>query len=144
MKRSFQFLLLTGMFVILGMSAFAQGSAGWKIVLNHDNSPFTMHIYNDEMTFFFNAKSDTLCFSLSNGKPIKDNFTIEVTLRNSKKALFTSTEKNMAAGKTQIVVPMGDVLKAATGQKLPAKPKYTISVMDKTTVKEKIDFEFKE
>ncbi len=144
MKKLVQIILFAGILTILGNTAAAQGSAGWQIVLNNDRSPLSILIYNNEMTFYFNPKTDTLFFSLNNKKPIKDVFTIEVTQRNSKKTIFVSTEKNLSSGKSQIVVPMGDVYKAAASQKLPAKPKYTISIKEKTTVKEKINFEFKE
>jgi hypothetical protein len=144
MKKLFQILFFAALVTILANTAVAQGSAGWRMVLNNDNSAFTIHIYNNEMTFYFSPKADTLSVSLNNNKPIKDGYTVEVTLRNSKKALYTTTEKNLSPGKAQIVVPMADVYKAVTGQKLPSKPKYTLSIMDKTTVKEKINFEFKE
>ena len=71
-------------------------------------------------------------------------FTVEVTLRNSKKPIYVSTEKNLTSGKTQITIPMSDVYKAAVSQKLPSKPKYTISIKDKANVKEKFNFEFRE
>jgi hypothetical protein len=144
MTRLVRMFFLTGILVILGNTAIAQGSAGWQILLNNDRSPFSIHVYNNEMTFYFSPKNDTLTFSLNNSKPIKDNFVVEVTLRNSKKAIYTSTEKNLASGKLQIIIPMADVYKAAIGQKLPSKPKYTIAIKDKTTVKEKLNFEFKD
>jgi hypothetical protein len=144
MTRFLRLFFFTGIMVILGNTAIAQGSAGWQILLNNDRSPFSIHVYNNEMTFYFSPKKDTLTFSLNNSKPIKDNFVVEVTLRNSKKSIYTSTEKNLASSKLQIIIPMADVYKAATGQKLPSKPKYTIAIKDKTTVKEKLNFEFKE
>ena len=144
MKKLLQIFLIAGILVILGKTTAAQGSAGWQMVINNDHSPMTIRTYNNEMTFYFSPKTDTLFFSLNNNKPIKDIFTIEVTLRNSKKALFVSNDKSLSPGKAQIIVPMSDVYKAATSQKLPSKPKYTISIKEKTAVKEKFNFEFKE
>ena len=144
MKKLLQVIFYAGILVILGNNLAAQGTAGWQIVLNNNHSPFNLRISNNEITFYFSPKADTLFFSLNNNKPIKDVFTVEVTLRNSKKSIFVSTEKNLSAGRLQIIVPIGEVYKAATNQKLPSKPKYTLSIMDKTTVKEKINFEFKE
>ena len=95
MKRLLQIVFFAGIFIILGNTTVAQGSAGWQILVNNDHSPFTIRIYNNEMTFFLSPKTDTLYFSLNNNKPIKDVFTVEVTLRNSKKSIFVSTEKNL-------------------------------------------------
>lgn len=144
MKKSILFLLLLGIFMAAGKSTFSQGMAGWRMLLNGDHSAFTIHIYNEEMTFYFNPKSDTLTFSPSNNKPIKDYVTIEVSLKNSKKVIYTSTEKNVSSDKSKIVVAVADIVKATSTQKLPKKPKYQIAVMEKTNVKEKIYFEFKE
>ena len=94
------------------------------------------------MNFYFNPNTDTLTFSQVNKKPMKSNITIQVTLRNSPKAIYTTTDKNFNGDKTQIIVSLGDVYTAATSTKLPSKPKYTIQVMDRTVAREKINFEF--
>ena len=120
----------------------AQG--GWKMTVNSDRSPFNVRIQNTEMTFVFNPNTDTLTFSMGNNKAMKIGFVVEFALKNNSKVVFTTNEKFFNFDKTQIVVPLAEVWADAKTQKLPNKPKFIISIKEKTAVKEKLNFEFKE
>ena len=131
-------LLLAGMAV----TGSAQSSSEWTMLLNNDNSAFKVKIANKEMTFCFDQSKDTLSFYLGAKKALKPGFVVEVILKNNNKVVYTSTEKNISADKTEIIVPMSQVFDALKGMKLPSKPKYALSIKDKNLVKETILFEF--
>ena len=138
MKTFTKIILLTGILVSLSLTSNAQ----WRMVLNSDHAPFQIVVQGNEWTYYFNPNTDTLTFSQVNKKPMKSNITIQVTLRNNTKAIYTTTDKNFSGDKTEIIVSLGDVYAAATSTKLPSKPKYTLNVMDRTAVREKVNFEF--
>lgn len=119
-----------------------QGTNGWNMVLNNNHASFAVNFTNNETTYYFNAATDTLFFSQGNKKPMKNNFNIEVTLKNNPKPIFTSDEKCFSADKTTIIIPVNEISIAISKTKLPSKPKFVISVKDRTVVKEKINFEF--
>jgi hypothetical protein len=58
--------------------------------------------------------------------------------------VYTSGDKNLSSDKSVIILPMADVYAALKGIKLPSKPKYVISIKEKTIVREKLLFEFAE
>ena len=122
----------------------AQSSNEWSMILNNNHSAFTVKIINNELTFYFNNVTDTLSFSQGNKKTIKSGIVIEIMIKNNNKIIFTSTEKNWNFDKTEIIIPMSDVYNSLKGIKLPAKPKYLISIKDKNVVKEKLLFNFNE
>ena len=124
--------------------ANAQSANEWHILLNNDHSAFNAKLMNNEMTFFFSAQKDTLSFFHGNKKTVKKEITIEVSLKNNGKVVFTSGDKNLNSDKTVIILPMADVFAALKGMKLPSKPKYQISIKEKTTIREKLLFEFTE
>lgn len=138
-KKLFCLTLLVAAFA---GTASGQGSNGWNMVLNSNHSAFIIKSANGEMTFYFDPAKDTLSFSMGSKKPMKDNFTVEVTLKNNTKPIFTSTDKNFNADKTAIIVAINDVSEAIAKIKVPSKPKYVISIKDRTVVKEKFNFEF--
>ena len=133
-------LLFTGTTII----AKGQGANEWRILLNNDHSAFSMKLVNNEFTFFFSPQNDTLSFSHGNKKPIKPSFIVEISLKNNSKVIYTSGDKNLNSDKTVITVPMADVYAGLKTIKLPSKPKYVISIKEKTTVREKLLFEFNE
>jgi hypothetical protein len=133
-------LLLSGITLV----SFSQSPNEWRILLNNDHAAFQMKIFNKEMTFTFNPQTDTLSFYPGTKKPVKAGIVVEVSLKNNKKVIYTSTDKNLTGDKMGIVVPMADVYNGLKNVKIPAKPKYIIAIMDKTTVKEQITFEFPE
>ena len=94
------------------------------------------------MTFNFNYANDTLTFSHGNKKGIKAGFLIEVVLKNNNKVVFTSNDKNLNYDKTSIVIPMADVYTSMRSMKVPSKPKYMMSIKDKSATREKLFFEF--
>ena len=96
------------------------------------------------MTFFFNPLTDTLTFSMGNKKAVKSGFVIEITLKNSSKVVFTTSDKNLNNDKTAFIIPLADVSASLKSMKLPSKPKYQINIKDKSVVKDKILFEFTE
>jgi preprotein translocase subunit SecA len=143
MKTFVKISMVAGMVIILSNLSAAQGP-GWRIVLNNDHSAFNISIQNNEMTFNFNPRTDTLTFSQMNQKPIKEIYTVEVTLKNNNKVIFTTTKDNMSSNKTQIILPLNVVYIAAVKQKLPSKPKYVLNIKENNNVREKLNFTFKE
>ncbi|MCX6243223.1 MAG: hypothetical protein NTU98_00830 [Bacteroidetes bacterium] len=143
MKTLVRISMVAAMVIILSSMSLAQGS-GWRILLNNDQKAFDISIQNNEMTFYFNAKTDTLTFSQMSQKPIKDSYTVEVILKNNNKVIFTTTKDNMNTDKTKITLCLSDVYTAAIKQKLPSKPKYVINIKEKNNVREKLIFAFKE
>ena len=138
MKKFLLLAILTlGTIVIVN----AQGAGEWRILLNNDHSPLSMKIMNNEMTFSF-VQKDTLSFSHGNKKAMKPGTVVEVSLKNNSKVIFTSDDKNLSGDKVSINLPMADVSTALKGIKLPAKPKYVITIKEKTTERGKITFEF--
>ena len=133
-------VLFTGTAII----ANAQSANEWHILLNNDHSAFNAKLMNNEMTFFFSAQKDTLSFFHGNKKPLKKEITIEISLKNNGKVVFTSGDKNLNSDKTVIILPMADIYAALKSMKLPSKPKYQISIKEKTTIREKFLFEFAE
>jgi len=133
-------LLFTGITII----AKGQGANEWRILLNNDHSAFNMKLINNEFTFFFSPQTDTLSFSHMNKKPIKPAIVVEVTMKNNNKVIYATGEKNFNSDKTVITVPMADVYAGLKSIKMPSKPKYVISIKEKTTVREKLLFEFTE
>ena len=136
----FLVLLFTGITII----AKGQSANEWRILLNNDHSAFTLKLVNNEFTFFFNSQKDTISFSHGNKKPIKPSIVVEVSLKNNSKVIYTTGDKNLNSDKTVITLPMADVYAALKNIKLPSKPKYVISIKEKTTVREKLLFEFAE
>ncbi|HNY02312.1 MAG TPA: hypothetical protein PKG48_06990 [Bacteroidales bacterium] len=141
--------LITGtlMALLLVSAAFrlaAQSSSEWTMVLNNDHSPFKVKALNSEFTFSFDHQKDTLTFFPGNKKPIKGGFTIEVMIKNNNKIVFTSTDKNLLPDKSGFVLPLNDVYQALQGMKVPSKPRYVISVKDKTVARATFLFEFSE
>jgi len=134
------FLLVAG----VSVAAHAQASGEWHMTLNNDHSAFLIKLVNNEPTFVFNSATDTLSFAQGNSKAMKAGMVVEVTLKNNNKVFYTSTDKNFKADKTQLIVSMADVFGSLKGIKLPSKPKYVLSVKDKTVVKQKLEFEFAE
>ena len=122
-----------------------QSSNEWQMVLNQNHAALKLKMVNSEMTFCFNPASDTLSFSMGNKKAIKGGFLVEVVMKNNNKVIFSSSEKNMSGDKTTIIIPVAEIYSALKEiKKMPSKPKYTLSIKDKNTVKEKILFEFAE
>jgi hypothetical protein len=142
MKKLILNALMLTVFTLMGTILNAQSSNEWSMILNNDHSAFTVKIINNELTFYFSNVTDTLSFSQGNKKPIKSSIVIEILIKNNNKVIFTSTEKNLNPDKTEIIVPMTDVYNSLKGIKLPAKPKYLISIKDKNVVKEKFLFNF--
>jgi len=136
--RIFAVLLLAG----TALAGYAQSSSEWTMLLNNDNSAFRVKIANKEMTFCFDQAKDTLSFYLGAKKALKAGFVVEVVLKNNNKVVYTSSDKNLSADKTEIIVPMSQVYDALKGIKLPSKPKFALSIKDKTLIKETILFEF--
>jgi hypothetical protein len=132
-------LLLTGVIIANG-----QAANEWRILLNNDHSAFTAKVANNEFTFVFNPQLDTLSIAHSNKKPIKPAIVIEVALKNNSKVFYTTTDKNLNSDKTVITLPMADVYAGLKSIKMPSKPKYVLSIKEKTTVREKLNFEFSE
>ncbi len=141
MKMNLLFVLLFAGFAFV---ANGQSSSEWHMVLNQDHAALKIKMVNNDMTFCFNAASDTLTFSLGNKKAIKGGFFVEVVLKNNNKVIYTSNDKNLNSDKTAISIPMADVYSGLKSIKVPSKPKYVLSLKDKTIVKEKILFEFSE
>ncbi|MEI7726376.1 MAG: hypothetical protein WCK09_14805 [Bacteroidota bacterium] len=141
MKMNFLFVLLLTGFAIV---ANGQSSSEWQMVLNKDHAALKVKMVNNDMTFCFNPATDSLTFSLGNKKAIKGGFFVEVVLKNNNKVIYTSSDKNLNSDKTAISVYMGDVYSGLKSIKVPSKPKYVLSIKDKTIVKEKILFEFAE
>jgi len=137
-------LLMVVLFTGTAIIANAQSANEWHILLNNDHSAFNAKLMNNEMTFFFSAQKDTLSFFHGNKKPLKKEITIEISLKNNGKVVFTSGDNNLNSDKTVIILPMADVYAALKGMKLPSKPKYQISIKEKTTIREKFLFEFAE
>lgn len=137
-------LVLVLLFAGIAMIANGQSANEWRILLNNDHSAFSAKIMNNEMTFSFSAQKDTLSFSHTNKKAIKPGIVIEVSLKNNSKVIYTSGDKNLNSDKTIIILPMADVYAALKSIKMPSKPKYVISIKEKTTVREKFFFEFSE
>jgi hypothetical protein len=144
MKSMKMNLLMVVIFFGTAIIANAQSANEWHILLNNDHSAFNAKLMNNEMTFFFSAQKDTLSFFHGNKKPVKKEITIEVSLKNNGKVVFTSGDKNLNSDKTVIILPMADVFAALKGMKLPSKPKYQISIKEKTAIREKFLFEFAE
>ena len=132
--------------LLLGITTMVngQGSNEWRVILNNDHSAFQIKIINHEMTFYFNHLNDTLSFFQGNKKSIKSGVAVEIVLKNSNKVVYTSSDKNFNSGKTEIIIPLADVSDALKNIKLPSKPKYVISIKDRTVVKESLNFEFTE
>jgi len=137
-------LLLVLLFAGITIIAKGQSANEWRILLNNDHSAFTLKLVNNEFTFFFNSQKDTLSFSHGNKKPIKQAIVVEVSLKNNSKVIYTTGDKNLNSDKTVITLLMADVYTALKNIKLPSKPKYVISIKEKTTVREKLLFEFNE
>ncbi len=137
-------LLLVFLFMGITIIAKGQGANEWRILLNNDHSAFTLKLANNELTFFFSPLKDTLSFSLGNKKPIKPAIVVEVSLKNNSKVIYTTGDKNLNSDKTTITLPMADVYAGLKSIKMPSKPKYVISIKEKTTVREKLLFEFTE
>jgi|GEM_PF-2768731 len=137
-------LLLVLLFAGITIIAKGQSANEWRILLNNDHSAFTLKLVNNEFTFFFNSQKDTLSFSHGNKKPIKPAIVVEVSLKNNSKVIYTTGDKNLNSDKTVITLLMADVYTALKNIKLPSKPKYVISIKEKTTVREKLLFEFNE
>ncbi|MCX6248816.1 MAG: hypothetical protein NTW10_13910 [Bacteroidetes bacterium] len=134
------------MILLIGVTLFAKGqnSNEWQMLLNNDHSPFKIKMLNREVTFYFSYVNDTITFSQVSKKAIKSGFTVEISLKNNNKVVFTSDEKSLSSDKMRIIIPMMDVHNALKNIKVPVRPKYVISIKDKTTVKEKLFFEFVE
>ena len=132
-------LLFTGVIIAKG-----QGAGEWRILLNNDHSAFSMKLVNNEFTFVFNSQNDTLSISHANKKPIKPGIVIEVSLKNNNKVVYTTGNNNLNSDKTVITLPMSEVYAGLKAIKLPSKPKYQLSIKEKTTVREKLLFEFSE
>jgi hypothetical protein len=132
--------------LFMGITIIAKGQSAneWRILLNNDHSAFTLKLVNNEFTFFFSPQKDTLSFSHGNKKPIKPSIVVEVSLKNNSKVIYTTSDKNLNSDKTVITLLMSDVYAALKNIKLPSKPKYVISIKEKTTVREKLLFEFTE
>ncbi len=132
--------------LFMGITIITKGQSAneWRILLNNDHSAFTLKLVNNEFTFFFNSQKDTLSFSHGNKKPIKPAIVVEVSLKNNSKVIYTTGDKNLNSDKTVITLLMADVYAALKNIKLPSKPKYVISIKEKTTVREKLLFEFTE
>ncbi len=143
MKTLKKYLLLIFLVTGLSMITYGQGSNEWNMVLNNDNSAFTIAFINHELNFTFRS-NDTLSFSTGNKKAIKSGFGIEITLKNNGKVVYTSGQKNLNKEKNEIIILMSEVKDALKNIKLPSKPKYVISIKDKNLVKEKILFEIAE
>jgi len=137
----------TLMLLLAGFAAShlaAQSSSEWTMILNNDHSPFKVKAVNNEFTFCFNHQKDTLTFFPGNKKPIKSGFSVEVTIKNNNKVVFTSTDKNLNADRSGFVIPLNDVYQGLQGMKVPSKPKYLISVKDRTVPRATFLFEFTE
>ena len=132
--------------LFMGITVIMKGQSAneWRILLNNDHSAFSMKLLNNELTFYLNPQMDTLSFSHGNKKPIKPTFFVEVSLKNNGKVIYSTGEKNFNSDKTVITLLMADVYAGLKTIKLPSKPKYVISIKEKTTVKEKFLFEFPE
>ena len=128
---------------LLGITIIANGQSSneWQLILNN-HSALKIKMLNNEMTFIFNYENDTLTFSHANKKVIKAGFLIEVVLKNNNKVVFTSNDKNLNYDKTSIVIPMADVYTSMRSMKVPSKPKYMMSIKDKSATREKLFFEF--
>jgi len=137
-------LLLVLLFMGITVIMKGQSANEWRILLNNDHSAFSIKLVNNELTFFLNPQKDTLSFSHGNKKPIKPAIVVEVTLKNNSKVIYTSGDKNLNSDKTVITLPMADVYAGLKSVKMPSKPKYVISIKEKTTVREKLLFEFTE
>jgi hypothetical protein len=137
-------MLLVVLFAGTAILVNSQSANEWHILLNNDHSAFIMKMISNELTFFFNAQKDTLSFSHGNKKALKPGITVEVSLKNNSKVVYTSGDKNLSSDKSVIILPMADVYAALKGIKLPSKPKYVISIKEKTIVREKLLFEFAE
>lgn len=137
-------LLLVLLFTGITIITKGQSANEWRILLNNDHSAFTLKLVNNELTFFFSPQKDTLSFSHGNKKPIKPAIVVEVSLKNNSKVIYTTGDKNLNSDKTVITLLMADVYAALKTIKLPSKPKYVISIKEKTTVREKLLFEFTE
>ncbi len=122
----------------------AQNSGEWTMLLNNDHSSFRVKALNGEFTFGFDHTKDTLTFLPGNKKPIKAGFTVEVTIKNNNKVVFTSSDKNLNADRSGFVIPVNDIYQALQGMKTPSKPKYLISIKDKTVSRAAFLFEFTE
>lgn len=138
-KISLILVFLSGAIV----SAKAQSSNEWRMLLNNDHSAFQIKIAKNEMTFFFNPTHDTLSFGQGK-KEISPGSSIEIILRNNNKVIYTSGDKNFNNNKTEIIIPMADVYNSLKNIKFPARPKYMIAIRDKKAIKESIFFEFTE
>lgn len=136
-KYLFLIILLSG----ITMIANAQNSSEWHMLLNNDHSPFLIKMLNNEMTFTFSAQKDTLSFFHGNKKPMKPGTVIEVTLKNNSKVIYTSDDKSLNSDKTIINVPISEVKAGLSGVKIPSKPKYVMTIKEKTTERGKITFE---
>ncbi len=137
------------LFAVLFLASFAmiagaQTASDWTMTVNHDNSAFKIKVSNNEITFYFNPAKDTLSFAQATGKAIKNGVVIEISLKNNNKVIYTSADKNLNADKTVITIPMAQVYSDAKNSKLPSKPKYMLSIKDRTVVKDKLSFEFTE
>lgn len=132
-------LLFAGVIIANG-----QAANEWRILLNNDHSAFTAKVANNEFTFVFNPQTDTLLISHANNKPIKPAIVIEFALKNNSKVIYTTTDKNLNSDKTVLTIPLTDVYAGLKSVKLPSKPKYVLSIKEKTTVREKLNFEFSE
>lgn len=132
--------------LFMGITIIAKGQSAneWRILLNNDHSSVALKLVNNEFTFFFSPQKDTLSFSHGNKKPIKPSIVVEVSLKNNSKVIYTTGDKNLNSDKTVITLLMADVYAALKNIKLPSKPKYVISIKEKTTVREKLLFEFTE
>jgi hypothetical protein len=139
-KNFFLVILLSG----VTLFAKGQNSNEWQMLLNNDHSPFKIKMLNREVTFYFSYVNDTLTFSQTSKKAIKSGFTVEISLKNNNKAVYTSDDKSLSSDKMKIIIPMMDVHNALKNIKVPARPKFVISIKDKTTVKERLFFEFVE
>jgi hypothetical protein len=144
MKTIFKNFCLVVLFSGITLFTNGQNSNEWLMVLNNNHSSVKIKMLNRETTFYFSYVSDTLSFSQVNKKAIKPAFTIEVSIKTNNKVVYTSDEKNVSTDKLKIVVPMADVHNALKNIKVPVRPKFVISIKDKTTVKERLFFEFAE
>ena len=132
--------------IFMGITVIMNGQSAneWRILLNNDHSAFSLKLVNNELTFFLNPQKDTLSFSHGNKKPIKPSIFVEVSLKNNGKVIYSTGEKNFNSDKTVITLLMADVYVGLKSIKMPSKPKYVISIKEKTTVREKLLFEFAE
>lgn len=128
----------------LGANAQNSDPDGWQMFLNNDHSAFRIKLAKNQLIFYFNPASDTLSFSRIDKKAIKPGVMAEVSVNKTGKVVFSTTNSNLNAEKTELIIPMADVHLAVKSMKLPPETKYIMAIKEKNSVREEIRFEFSE